>query len=182
MSMGRALAMELMHEGASTRKFLERVTPELFDYAPHPKSMKMGALASHMADSIGWTVPTVEMDELALDASFKPFKASSTEELLDTFDKNLEAAVAALKSLDDAKLGDTWTLKMEGKTMLSMPRAAVLRAMILSHLVHHRAQLGVYLRLNDIPVPSVYGPSADDGPSFESDPKGAMETWEKDAQ
>ena len=166
MSMGRAMAMELTHEGAPTRKHLERVPAELFDFAPHDKSMKMGALASHIADSIGWAAPVVETDELALDSSMKPFMATSTEDLLATFDKNLEAAVAALKKAEDAKMGDTWSLKMDGNTVLSMPRAAVLRGMVLSHLVHHRAQLGIYLRMNGIAVPSVYGPSADEGPKF----------------
>ena len=162
MSMGRAMAMELLHEGATTRKFLERVPAELFDYAPHAKSMKLGPLASHIADSVGWVVPTLTMDELALDSSFKPYAATSTEDLLATFDKNLQEAVAALKTAEDSKMGDTWSLTMNGETMLSMPRGAVLRAMVLSHLVHHRAQLGIYLRMNDIPVPSAYGPSADE--------------------
>lgn len=166
MSMGRAMAMELMHEAPVTRKHLEQVTPELFDFAPHAKSMKMGPLASHIAESIGWAAPAIETDELELDASMKPFVASSTEELLETFDKNVEAAVAALKSAEDAAMGETWTLKLNGKVMLSMPRAAVLRGMVLSHLIHHRAQLGIYLRMNDLFVPSVYGPSADEGPQF----------------
>jgi uncharacterized damage-inducible protein DinB len=162
MSIGRAMAMELIHEGATTRKFLERTPESLYDFAPHPKCMKMGPLASHIADSIGWTVPTIEMDKLVLDSSFKPYSAASTEELLATFDENLAAALAVLKAVDDAAMGETWSLEMNGTVMLSMPRAAVLRNMILNHLVHHRAQLGLYLRLNDIPVPSAYGPSADE--------------------
>lgn len=179
MRIGESMAAELAHEAQSARETLARVPTDRFDYRPHPKCMTMGALASHIAESMGWAAPTITLPELALDADMKPFAGATTDEVLAVFDTNLAAALEALRGVPDEALAETWTLKVGGATVLSMPRGAVLRSMVLSHLVHHRAQLGLYLRLNDLPVPSVYGPTADEGPAFAEDPEGALKTWEE---
>jgi uncharacterized damage-inducible protein DinB len=166
MDLHQAFLQELDMEMVSTRKTLERV-PEKMDWTPHPKSMTMGRLAQHLADIPEWVTKTIELDDLDLAPvgapPHKPQIAKTTKEALATFDRNLAAARAALSSTSDAHLMKPWSLKMGGKTVMTLPRAAVLRNFVLNHNVHHRAQMGVYLRLNDIPVPSVYGPSADEG-------------------
>lgn len=164
--MTQALLQELELEMPNTRKTLERV-PEKFDWAPHPKSMKMGRLAQHLAEIPDWAVKAISLDELDLAPPGappqQPHVATSRAQLIQTFDKNVAAAKAALVGTNDDHLMRPWSLKMGGKTILTLPRIAVLRNFVLNHNVHHRAQMGVYLRLNDIPVPSVYGPSADEG-------------------
>lgn len=162
----RGLQQELEMEMPNTRKTLERV-PEKFDWAPHKKSMTLGRLAQHLAELPDWAVKAITLDELDLapqgSAPSQPQVATSREQLIATFDKNVAAAKAALAGTNDDHLMKPWSLKMGGKTILTLPRVAVVRNFVLNHNVHHRAQLGVYLRLNDIPVPSVYGPSADEG-------------------
>lgn len=166
MDMHQAFLQELEMEMGNTRKTLERV-PEKMDWTPHPKSMTMGRLAQHLAEIPDWVTKTIELDELDMSPvgapPYNPQPAKSPSEALAVFDKNLGAARAALASTNDAHLMKPWSLKMAGKTLLTMPRVAVIRNFVLNHNVHHRAQMGVYLRLNDIPVPSVYGPSADEG-------------------
>lgn len=162
----QSLLQELEFETPATRKTLERV-PEQLNWAPHTKSMTMGRLAQHLAEIPDWAVKAITLDELDLApvgaAPYKPPVLSSTPQLLAEFDKNMAAAKAALAGTNDDHLMKPWSLKMGGKTVLTMPRVAVVRNFVLNHNVHHRAQLGVYLRLNNIPVPSVYGPSADEG-------------------
>lgn len=158
------MLMELEHEAGTTRKMLERVPEEHFGWTPHEKSMTMGRLASHLAEIPGWIAPTLEQDEMVLEADFKPFEASSKDEMLKQFDDNVAAAKKAMPGYPDEKLFQDWALKMGGDEMFRMPRLQCLRAFVLSHLVHHRAQLGVYLRLKDVPLPSTYGPSADEQP------------------
>jgi len=166
MNLQQTLLQELDSEMANTRKTLERV-PEKFDWAPHPKSMPMGRLAQHLAELPQWAEETIQKDELDLAPPGapppQPAVLKSRKEILDAFEKNLGRARAALTSTNDDHLMKPWTLKMGGKTLLTMPRATVLRNFVFNHNVHHRAQLGVYLRLNDVPVPSIYGPSADEG-------------------
>ena len=129
--------------------------------------MTMGRLARHLAEIPDWAVKAILLDEVDLapqgGAPSKPPVLSSSAEVLAEYDKNIAAAKKALGGTTDEHLMTPWSLKMAGKTVLTMPRAAVVRNFVLNHNVHHRAQLGVYLRLNDIPVPSVYGPSADEG-------------------
>ena len=154
-------------EMPNTRKTLERI-PEKFDWAPHKKSMTVGRLAQHLAEIPDWAVKAISLDELDLAPPgappAQPQVATSRGQVLETFDKNLSAAAkAALAGTTDEHLMKPWSLKMGGKTILTLPRVAVVRNFVLNHNIHHRAQLGVYLRLNDIPVPSVYGPSADEG-------------------
>ena len=166
MDMNQAFLQEMEMEMANTRKTLERV-PAIMDWRPHPKSMTMGRLAQHLAEIPDWVSKTIDVDELDLAPvgapPYNPQPAKSPKEALDIFDKNLAAAKASLASTNDAHLMKPWSLKMGGKTLMMMPRAVVIRNFVLNHNVHHRAQMGVYLRLNDVPVPSVYGPSADEG-------------------
>lgn len=165
-TMTQALLQEFEMEMPNTRKTLERV-PEKFDWAPHNKSMTMGRLANHLAEIPDWAVKAISLDELDLAPvgapPAQPHTARSRAQVVETFDKNVAAARAALTGTNDAHLMKPWSLKMGGKTILSMPRVAVVRNFVLNHNVHHRAQLGVYLRLNDVAVPSIYGPSADEG-------------------
>lgn len=166
MPLNQAFLPEYDHEMATTRKFLERVPEDKFDWAPHPKSMKLGDLASHLTHMPGWLVSTLgqEVMDIAPDGKMMELpKARNRQELLAMFDKNVAAGRAALAgAADDSAWMKTWALKATGKTLFSMPRVAVVRTFVLSHSIHHRAQLGVYLRLNNIPVPATYGPSADE--------------------
>lgn len=158
------LLQELQWESVNTRRMLERVPDDKLGWKPHARSMSMGQLASHIAESAGWAAITLESDELDLPGNWTPFVAANREELLDKFDASLASAVHAMSACSDAVLQGEWRLLMAGQPMLQMPRVHVLRSMVLNHIVHHRGQLGVYLRMNDIPVPAVYGPSADEQP------------------
>ena len=166
MPMNQAFLPEFDHEMAITRKFLERVPEDKFDWAPHPKSMKMGDLASHLTHMPGWVASTFGQDVLDIAPDGKMMempKGRNRKELLAMFDKSVAEGRAALaKATDDSVWMKTWALQATGKTLFSMPRVAVVRTFVLSHSIHHRAQLGVYLRLNNVPVPATYGPSADE--------------------
>jgi uncharacterized damage-inducible protein DinB len=166
MSISESLLPEFDQEMASTRKTLERIPDDKFDWRPHEKSFVMGALVNHLATIPGWTQPTIEQDALDLSPPDAPpyqvVPVKSRQEALDTFDKNVAAARAAIAGASDEHLSKPWSLLAGGKTIFTMPRTAVLRGFIISHIIHHRAQLGIYLRLNDVPVPSIYGPSADE--------------------
>ena len=167
MPMNAALLPEFDHEMANTRKVLERIPDDRLDWRPHPKSWTMGALATHLATLPSWTVETFNRDTLDIKPDGKdyvpPKEARSNGELLSRFDAAVEAGRAALASATDAAMFEQWSLLSAGTRILTLPRVAVLRSFILSHSIHHRAQLTVYLRLNDIPVPALYGPSADEG-------------------
>ena len=166
MPINQALLGEFDHEMAGTRKTLERIPEDKLTWAPHPKSMKLGDLAKHLADMPGWVVNTIEQDSLDIAPEGKhmePSPVHSRQEVLALFDKNVAAGRKALAAAsDDARWMKPWSLLATGKTLLTMPRIAVLRGFVLNHNIHHRAQLGVYLRLNNIPVPALYGPSADE--------------------
>jgi uncharacterized damage-inducible protein DinB len=168
MPMTDAFLPEFDMEMANTRKVLDRVPEDKLDWRPHPKSSTLGALATHVATLPGWTVETFGRDELDIVPDGKeyqpPQEARSREELLARFDAGVTAGRAALASASDASMFQNWTLLKGGQKILTMPRAAVLRGFVLSHIIHHRAQLGVYLRLNDIPLPAIYGPTADENP------------------
>ena len=167
MSISKMILPEFDHEMANTRKTLERVPNDKFAWKPHEKSMPLGQLASHLSTIPSWTKNTFEQDELNLaPAGQEPPRleeAKSTAELLETFDKHVTTARAALESATDDNWQGKWSLLLGDKTIFTLPRMAVMRGFILSHSIHHRAQLGVYLRLLDVPVPSIYGPSADEG-------------------
>jgi len=155
---------------AHTRKTLERVPAGTDDWKPHPKSMSMGRLAGHLAELPHWAVETISREELDVmppgSAMPVPFISTSPAELLERFDKNVAEARALLAGVTDEQIEKAWSLLVGGKTVMTMPRAAVIRGVVMNHMIHHRAQLGVYLRLNDVPVPSVYGPSADENRMF----------------
>jgi uncharacterized damage-inducible protein DinB len=167
MSFSEALLPEYDQEMASARKTLERVPDDKLGWKPHPKSGTMGWLASHVAHIPGWTVITISQDALDMAPGGvqmpPPPEAKSRKELLELFDKNVAEGRKALASASDAHLQKMWSLLNNGQTIVAMPRSACLRTWVMNHLVHHRAQLGVYLRLNNLPVPSIYGPSADEG-------------------
>jgi uncharacterized damage-inducible protein DinB len=151
-------------EAATTRKLLERIPAEKFDWKPHDKSMGMGQLASHIAEMFNWTKPTLEQPELDFSKfDYKPFAPTSGEELLEFFDKNVATALETLKSTADETFFEPWTMRNGEQIYFTMPKAVTMRSFVMNHIVHHRGQLSVYLRLNDIPVPSIYGPSADEG-------------------
>ena len=166
MAIRDAFLPEFDHEMAVTRKTLERVPEGKPDWKPHDKSMTMGRLAGHLAELNSLVPLALERESM----DFRPPGApprqpnvmSSRAKLLEDFDKNVAAARAAISQASDDQLMKTFTLQSGGKTIFSLPRTAVLRAFVLNHVVHHRGQLSVYLRLNDVSVPSIYGPSADE--------------------
>ena len=167
MSMAQVLLAEFDHEMAGVRKTLERVEEEKFDWRPHPSSGTMGWLASHLATLPTLAVRAVQQESFDVSPDGKPPagppKLKTRQEVLETFDKNRDAARAAIAGASDDHLKQIWTLFVSGRTIFALPRAGVLRTMFLSHMIHHRAQLGVYLRMNNLPVPALYGPSADEG-------------------
>ena len=166
MPLSAALLPEFDQEITSTRKTLERVPENKFGWKPHEKSGAMGWLAARIANLPGWLVMTMKQDSLDLAPGGvqvqPPPPPKSSKELLATFDKNVKEARAALAAASDAELMKPWSLLNNGTVMMTLPKAAVVRSFIMNHLIHHRAQLGVYLRLNNIAVPAIYGPSADE--------------------
>lgn len=167
MPIAQSLLPELDQEMAGTRKTLERIPEDKFDYRPHEKSFSMIALATHIANMVGWGADTLRSDSFDVaPVGGEPYKeeaAKSVAELLEKFDKNHAEFRSALAAASDADLMASWSLLSGGNPVFTMPRIACIRGMILNHLIHHRAQLGVYLRINDVPVPALYGPSADEG-------------------
>jgi uncharacterized damage-inducible protein DinB len=156
------LLAEFRQEATATRLCLEAIPEQDFSWAPHPRSMTMGQLASHIADNPTWIEsilfsPGIDMDP----DTCKPWVAGTKAELLLVFDKNVKHATDLLTQANPAVLGDMWTMKLRGKDLFSMPKGATLRSFVFSHLIHHRGQLTVYLRLRDVAVPQVYGPTAD---------------------
>jgi uncharacterized damage-inducible protein DinB len=166
MTLSKALLPEFDHEMASTRKTLERVPDDKFDWKPHEKSMSLGNLATHLSNIPMWAVYTINQTSIDLapegEQPMKVEPATSRQEVLDRFDASVKAAREAIEGATDEQLFVDWSLLNGGETILTMPRVAVLRGFVMNHNIHHRAQLGVYLRLNDVPVPSIYGPSADE--------------------
>ncbi len=162
-NINQAILPEFDHEMANTRKSLERVPDDKLGFKPHAKSMTLGALASHLATINGWADAIVNMDSFDVKTAPPNVEFKSNAELLGAFDQNVASARKAIAGAGDAQLMKPWTLSAGDKTIFTMPRIATLRSFILNHTIHHRAQLGVYLRLNDIAVPSIYGPSADEG-------------------
>lgn len=167
MTIGQSLLPEFDMETAKTRKTLERVPEDKYGWKPHEKSMTMGRLTGHLAELTSWVGETLAKDSIDVAPSggappFQPYTAKSRQETLDFFDKNVAAARAAIAGADEAAWMKPWSLLRGGNVVFTMPKIAVLRGFIMNHTIHHRAQLGVYLRLNDIAVPSIYGPSNDE--------------------
>jgi uncharacterized damage-inducible protein DinB len=161
MTISEMLLPEFEQEMANSRRLLECVPEDKFTWKPHEKSMTLGRLASHVAEMPAWCLFTIDRDKLELTPDMKSFNASTKSELTGELDKNVAAARHALAGASDEHLGGTWELLSGNQKILSMPRAAVLRTMVMSHMMHHRGQLSVYLRLLDVPIPGMYGPSAD---------------------
>ena len=168
MAIKEGLLADFDHEMGTTRKLLERLPEDKLAWKPHEKSMTLGGLATHLSNIPSWTKNTFEADELDLappEGSGPPRmeQVKSTAEALSAFDKNVIAARAALENAADERWQGQWTLRLGDKKIFTLPRTAVMRGFVMNHMIHHRAQLGVYLRLLDVPVPSIYGPSADEG-------------------
>jgi uncharacterized damage-inducible protein DinB len=163
MSINAALLGELKHEAASTRKMLERVPTDKLDWVPHEKSTKLGKLAKHIADLPSWFERIINADEFDFaTAKFNLEPPASTEAILQIFDEKLAMAINALESASDENLNKSWTFRRGEHVIFAMPKKVALRTMAYNHIYHHRGQLSVYLRLLDIPVPGMYGPSADE--------------------
>lgn len=157
------LVAELEREASTTRRHLERLPDDRFGWRPHPRSFTVGELASHLVDCVRLAVPVFSADELDMDPStYEPFRAPSNAGLLEAFDEEVARAVQAMSRTSDPEAAQPWRLLVGGKTWFEKPREAAFRDMALSHLVHHRGQLSVYLRLLELPVPGSYGPTADE--------------------
>ena len=166
-SMKDLVFSDVAAELATTRRVLERVPEEHFGWKPHEKSFALGSLASHLANLPLWGIAILSADELDLSVPPSiPGAASTSAELLARWDDHAATLTRAIDALDEGALGRTWTMRRGDHVMISGPRLKVIRGMCLSHMIHHRGQLGVYLRLLNVPVPSVYGPTADEAASF----------------
>jgi uncharacterized damage-inducible protein DinB len=167
MTIAELLVPEFDAEIATTRRVLERVPDGRGEWKPHEKSFPMAHLAQLVARMPGWTTMMLARDELDIapvdGPQFPGYSIETTATLLAEFDRNAAAAREALQRTTDDEFQAPWTLKKAGTVMMTQSRYQMLRSMVLNHLVHHRAQLGVYLRLVDLPVPQMYGPTADEG-------------------
>ena len=160
-----ALLPEYDHELATTRRLLERVPEAEFGWKPHPRSMTLGQLAGHVANLPFWltaalSAPFYDLNARDKEATLDP--PSSREVLLKEFDEKVSKARASLATTSDAEMMAPWALKNDGQEIFSMPRVTVVRSFVMNHLIHHRGQLSVYLRLKDVPLPPMYGPTADE--------------------
>lgn len=165
MSIAQSVLPEFDNEIATTRQMLELITEKDAGWKPHVKSFNLGDLGLHLASLLLWTKTTLRETEFDLNppggSDYKPEAFTDSKSLLQTFDANAAAARAIIAETSDADFMVPWTLKKGGQVLLSLPRVAVLRSFVMNHLIHHRGQLSVYLRQRDIPLPSVYGPTAD---------------------
>ncbi|MHB8971382.1 MAG: DinB family protein [Pirellulaceae bacterium] len=166
MSLSQSLLPEFDHEMANTRKVLERIPADKLNWKAHEKSNTMGWVGMHLAETPGWTISALHSDSLDVaPKGGEPYRtpvATSKQEILDRFDKNVAAARAAIVATSDEQFMQPWSLLSGGETVFTLPRVGVLRSFVLNHMIHHRAHLCVYLRLNNVPVPALYGPSADE--------------------
>lgn len=157
------LTSQFNYETRTTRNHLERVPEDKFDWRPHEKSYTAGALAAHIVECVGWTTDIFTKNEVDINpTTYKPLAVASTAELLAAFDSAVANGKGLLAEVDEEAIMQPWSLKVMGRTLFERPRADVLRDFTLSHLIHHRGQLSVYLRLLNVPVPSSYGPTADE--------------------
>ena len=165
MTIAESLLPEFDREMSTTRRLLERVPDDKLAWKPHDKSMSLGDLATHLSNLPSWGATTITQSELNL-AGMSNTPATSRTELLSHFDTNVANTRAALVGRLDPELMAPWTLKHGEQKLFTMPKLAVWRTFLMNHVIHHRGQLSVYLRLNDVPVPAMYGPSADEAPTF----------------
>jgi uncharacterized damage-inducible protein DinB len=165
MSMTDALLKEYEMEAATTRRVLERVPEDKLTWRPHPKSMSLGYLAMHIATAQGACAGWALSDSFDFGASGdRPGDPTTTAEILATHDKSVTKVKEILGNLGDEGLHQMWEARNGDQTLMKMPKAGLVRTIVLNHIYHHRGQLSVYLRLLDVPVPSIYGPSADENP------------------
>jgi uncharacterized damage-inducible protein DinB len=163
MRLADSLLMEIDQEAQTTKRVLERIPADKLAWKPHPKAFSLGQLALHIASVPGSVAAAAAPDTMEA-PSFSQPEPKSRQEVLDTFSKSLESAKETLKKMDDARLTSTWSLTKNGKVLMSVPRIGFIRSILMNHNYHHRGQLSVYLRMLDVPVPSIYGPSADENP------------------
>ena len=164
MSIIDGMLAELEQEAQTTRRVLERIPQAHLSWRPHPKSMSLGQLALHVATVPGNVAELAAMDTIPEPPNFVQAEAATASELLPSLKESVAKARRALGEFDDARMGAIWRLQSGGKDIMAMPRVALVRAIMLNHWYHHRGQLLVYLRLLDLSVPSVYGPTADENP------------------
>jgi len=166
MTISEMLLPEFEQEMASTRKVLARVPEDKFDWKAHGKSNSVGWVVRHLAEIPAWTGMVLGSSELDINPpggkKYTPSTETSLTKILETFDANVAAAKAELANTSDAKFGETWTFLSNGQVVFTMPKYNVVRSMVFNHTIHHRAHLLAYLRLNDVPVPGMYGPSGDE--------------------
>ncbi|QDS90587.1 DinB superfamily protein [Rosistilla ulvae] len=162
MSYAASILPEFEQEMANTRKVLNQVPDALFNWKAHERSNTIGWNANHLAEIVGWVEGTFARPKWDI-AGYESPKLTSTTDVLALFDQNLASACTAIQNVQESSLTEIWSLTNGDQTLMSMPRSAVIRTFVLSHTIHHRAHLCVYLRLNDIPVPGMYGPSGDEG-------------------
>lgn len=163
MAINQAFLGELQHENNTTKRLFERIPDEKLAWKPHDKSWTMGELASHIAEMGQWIQTTITQPELDFaTGQYQPFKGQSMEEITKKHDENMAEAMKTIQGASDEVMMTPWKMRNGEQVILDMPRAAVLRGTILNHLYHHRGQLSVYMRMNDIPLPPMYGPTADE--------------------
>jgi uncharacterized damage-inducible protein DinB len=172
MTIGQSMLPEFDQEMQSTRKVLERLPDEKWSWKPHDKSGTLGWYAWHISSLPGWTTMTINTEELDYapvgKPAFQPPKVENRKDALEIFDKEAAEARAALATVSDEDMMKGWTLLAGGQKIFTMPRIACIRGMVMNHLIHHRAQLTVYYRLLEVPVPGLYGPSGDEQQSAAS--------------
>ncbi len=167
MTLAEAMTAEFRQEAVGTRKMLERAPEDQFAWQPHEKSMPLGRLAGHIAENPSWADTIIGTTELDFaESDYKPFLPESTAELLTEYDQRVAAFEKAMQGVSDEDMLVRWTMKHGDRVISQLPRIAAIRGFILSHTYHHRGQLSVYLRLLGVPVPGVYGPTADDQAGF----------------
>jgi uncharacterized damage-inducible protein DinB len=163
MAIKDAFIAELKHESSLTKKILERVPLDKKEWKPHEKSMTLGRLATHIAQTPHWITDIIRIDDYDFATrSTKPVTAASQEELINIFQTTLDTAITDLDKMSDEDLNKKWIVRVGEKVMYDTPKKVAIRGWAFSHMIHHRGQLSVYLRLLDIPVPGMYGPSADE--------------------
>jgi len=158
-----SILTEIDQEAQTTKRVLDRIPEDKLTWKPHPKAFSLGQLALHIASVPGSVAAAAVPDSMEA-LNFSQPEAKSRQEVLDTFSKSLESAKEALKKMDDARLMSMWSLRKNGKVVMSIPRIGFIRSILMNHNYHHRGQLSVYLRILNVPVPSIYGPSADENP------------------
>lgn len=161
--LNHAISLEFKQEAASTKRMLEKVPADKFDWKPHERSMSLKEIATHVANIPAWITLALSSDEYDFASrGYKEDKPESKEDLIAIFAGKVEQALQALQSASDETLGGNWTLRSGQRVFFTLPRTAAIRTLAMNHLIHHRGQLSVYLRLLDVPVPGMYGPSADE--------------------